>query len=206
MISITAIALLCLSLSTKTKFIKNSHNRHVDIWATNGSLWTSLRFASSEGKMPHRLLAQLSAFPRWQWVSFRLVTGCSTTRYLQGVQPARFLGRLCLLAVQGGQELPSHPETKEEVKGFVHCWENVLKCSQVLQQNITLIHPDLILPTEEWYRVVAAWGYGTVTVTSCQENCPLPSHEPQPTSVSTHTMSMCATSHNQAGTQPLQAF
>lgn len=120
-------ALSCLS--AKTKRIKSPHNRCADVWATNGSLWTSLWFAPAGGKMSHRLLAQLSTgntFPRWWWVSFHLVTGCSRTCYLQGVQPAQFLARLCLLAVQGGQELPSHPETKEEVKGSV-CWgENTI--------------------------------------------------------------------------------
>lgn len=113
-------ALFCPS--AKTKRIKSPHNRCADVWATNGSLWTSLWFAPAGGKMSHRLLAQRSTgntFPRWWWVSFHLVTGCSRTCYLQGVQPAQFLARLCLLAVQGGQELPSHPETKEEVKGSV---------------------------------------------------------------------------------------
>lgn len=74
--------------------------------------------------MSYRFLAQMStgnAFPRWQWVNFYLLTGCSIISYLQGVQPAQFLARLCLLAVQGGRELPSHPETKEEVKGVVYC-------------------------------------------------------------------------------------
>jgi len=74
--------------------------------------------------MSHKLLAQLipgNSFPKWQWVSFHLVIGYSSSCYLQGVQPDRFLAHLCLLAVQEDQELPSHPETKGEVKGLVRC-------------------------------------------------------------------------------------
>lgn len=139
------------------------------------SLWFSLQFASSEDKMSFRHLTQLNtgnACPRWQGVSFCLARGCSRTCYLQGVQPTRSLAHLCLLAVQGGQELPSHPETKKEVKGFVHYWENVLKCNQVSQQNVILIHPDLIPPTEEQYHIRAAQGYGTITACHTKKIAP----------------------------------
>lgn len=71
--------------------------------------------------MSHRLSAQLSTdIPQVAILIFHLVTGCSRSCYLQGVQAGQFLGLLCLLAVQGGQELPSHPEIKERVKRFVH--------------------------------------------------------------------------------------
>lgn len=117
-----------------------------DVWATNGSLWTRLEPAPSEGKMSHRLSAQLSTgIPQVAILIFHLVTGCSRRCYLQGVQAGQFLALLCLLAVQGGQELPSHPEIKERVKSFVHWWENVLKRKQAVHQNVTWVHLVLIL-------------------------------------------------------------
>lgn len=92
---------------------------------------SQLESAPSQGKTSHRLSAQLStgnAFPRWPCLIFHLVIGCSRTWYSQGVQPGRLLALLCLLAVQEGQVLPSHPETKERVRSFVHWWE---KCTEM---------------------------------------------------------------------------
>lgn len=66
---------------------------------------------------------------------------CYKTWYSQGVQPGRFLALLCLLAVQGGQELPSHPEIKERVRSFVHWWENVLKCTAECHMSTSGLDP-----------------------------------------------------------------
>lgn len=204
MISITLIALFCLSLSTKTECIESPHNRHLSHgWQPLGH-FAVLHLQGIKCSWQRR--AQRTHSPDGNELGFCLVTGCSSTCYLQGVQPVRFLAHLCLLAVQGGQELPSHPEMKAEVIRFVHCWENVPKCKKVLQKNIILLHPDLILPAKEWDQVVSGQKYRTVSVTSCQEKC-LPHWEGhQPTSVSTHTTSARTTSHNWAGMQLLQVF
>lgn len=125
----------------------------------NGSFWASI--VHLQRVKCCRLLAQVSTgspFSRWRWVkrlTFCLITVCNSPCYLQVVQPVQLLAHLCLLAVQGGQELPSHPEIKGELKSFVHCRENVLKYNTVFQQNITLIQPDLILPSMTWDQVVA---------------------------------------------------
>lgn len=102
--------------------------------------------------MSPRLSAQLStgnAFPGWQCLIFHLATGCSRTCYLQGVQPGRFLALLCLLAVQGGQELPSHPETKEGVKGFLDCLSGEDRIREVLLHlNVLLSFTNIGLLTK----------------------------------------------------------
>jgi len=125
----------------------------------NGSFWASivhLQWVKCCRPLAEGITG--SPFSRWWWVkrlNFCLITGCNSPCYLQVVQPVQLLAHLCLLVVQGGQELPSHPEIKGEVKGFVHCGENVLKYNTVFQQNITLVQPDLILPSMKWDQAVA---------------------------------------------------
>lgn len=128
-------------------------------------------------------MAQLSTdntFPRWCWASFHFIPGRSRTCYLQGVQPARFLARLCLLAAQGDQEVPSPPEKKEVVKGFVRYWENVPKCNQVLQQNITLMHPDLICPERNGVRMRQGGEMAQVLSHHAKKTVPLLDTSPRP--------------------------
>lgn len=93
------------------------HETHEPQMAAPGLFWN---LHLQKAKCPQVLSTAEPRQCRWQCFISHLITGCSRICYLQGVQPGQFLALLCLLAVQGGQELPSHPGIKERVKSFVH--------------------------------------------------------------------------------------